>query len=118
MPRDISLKNYSLPTEADGLDGMLQFAELFGDAETYHFFGAVQGNRHRNMLGTVRAILAARLVLGIMRENRALSYEQARRTAADRLGYDTYTRTNFYKRADAGHALLVERGEWTPGERA
>ncbi|MFG1872100.1 hypothetical protein [Micromonospora arborensis] len=96
-----------LPTAEDGLAGMMQLVELFGEEEVFRFIGYVRDHK-----GTVTAVtetrqtLAAGMLHDLMRDNPVLDYEHARRELAKKLGYNETTRTNLYKLIEAGEEVL------------
>ena len=109
--KTVTLKNYHLPTVQDGLDGLLEMAEIFGESELLAFLS--MGYSPGSPIGQTRQILAARLVASYMKRNKDVTYSQARLAVAHDQGYFGTHSTNFTNRmANPGRELLRERGEW------
>jgi hypothetical protein len=100
--------NYKLPRIEDGVDALLEFAEIFGDAETFTFLGRMKDTPARQ----AREILAARMILAYMRERKEPSYTKARLHMASHLGYEGNRITNFNKLANDGKDVLAAAGQW------
>lgn len=110
MAKKITLQDYTLPTVADGLDGLLQFAEIFGGPEALAFLS--MGYRPGSQLGPARQILAARLVADYMRRHPGDTYREARTAVSREQGYTGILKSNFSRLSDPGRELLRQRGEW------
>ncbi len=98
-----------LPTEDDGVEGLLAFAETFGLEETYRFFSILRDNRPGIALEARTQI--AKAIVDSIREGEGLDGDEARREAAARLGYSRTTRTHFYKILDGGRLHDVARSD-------
>src|SRR4051812_19868125 len=104
--------DYELPTAPGpaARDGLLRLAEVFGDVDLFKFCGVLHHND--SPLGEVRALLAGRHIMAMMRENPALDYKQARLAVGKVFGYSGTGLSNWHKIADRGRALLLDSGEW------
>lgn len=110
MTSKITLHDYKLPTSADGLDGLLQFGDIFGSAETLEFLSIGYGSK--SPMAVARQIFAARLVADHMKRNPETTYNQARVAVGREQGYPGVRQSNFQRMSDPGRELLRARGEW------
>ena len=106
-----------LPTEDDGLDGLLDMAGRFGYEEFFNFVGMLRNDDPNSPAGTIRTAIARHLIeqeLGGPADHTTperpgrpadTPYNNARRVVAERLGIPLPNRTNFYK---------IVRGESRP----
>jgi len=109
MATTITFKTgYQLPRAEDGVQGLLEFAEIFGDAETFTFLGRMRDTPARE----AREILAGRLVLAYMTRYKEPSFSRARLQVAKELGYEGTSISNFNKLANDGKAALTAAGDW------
>jgi hypothetical protein len=99
---------YRLPRTEDGVDALLEFAEIFGDADTFKFLGRMKDTPSRQ----AREILAARLTLAYMTTNKEPSFTTARLQVAKQLDYEGTSISNFNKLANDGKKVLMQKGAW------
>lgn len=107
--------DFHLPTAAEGVDGFLRMAEVFGECETFAFYGLAY--YLPSPQAQARQILAARQVANHLTRNPADTYAVARRIVANQMGFTGSLMSNFRRTADAGRDLLRERGEWPYDDR-
>lgn len=99
---------YQLPRIEDGVGGLLEFAQIFGDATTFAFLARMRDTPARQ----AREILGARLILAYMTEHKEPSFSKARLQMARQLGYEGTNLSNFSKLAKNGKAALIAAGKW------
>jgi hypothetical protein len=111
--RDDPLTGRSLPTAADGVDGLLAMLPTFGltPEQLFRFLGWLRHSTGATLVGKARRILAARLVLDRIQQHPGEDVETAQKAVAKELGYPTHHRPNFYKRVQDGLTALNERSD-------
>lgn len=82
-----------------------KMADTFGTEEFFNFKRYLTDNKNTEV-SRFHEQQAARLLRKEMADDPTISFDQARRRLAHRLGYKELTRTNFYKLINAGLVLI------------
>lgn len=89
-----------LPGRGDGVEGLLQLAETFGEAQVFDLIMLCRTARGegKDPGGEALTLLGNRIVAKERDNHPEYSYDQVRQAAAKRLGIDDAgSRSNFYK---------------------
>lgn len=115
VPLTVTLYNRKylnrLPTAEDGVEGLLELAELFGDEAFFHFVGLMRSagggsaaggkGTGTGIAGEARSIVANRLFdAELARLGSNGTEKMARSVLSRRLGFNTSTHPNFKKILD------------------
>lgn len=100
-----------LPTAGDGEAGLEQLRDAFGDRNLFQHIRWVRDHRPANpTVGRMLERLAASALRHVQEQDPQLSYDGARQTLADQLGFSKTARPNLY------HRYLDPGGVPRPGE--